>query len=76
LAPDTPTIVVAAATRPEQLVITGTLVDIAERMGQAAPDGPVLVMIGRALGDAARDAAAGDDEEPDGESQNGRKHAS
>jgi uroporphyrin-III C-methyltransferase/precorrin-2 dehydrogenase/sirohydrochlorin ferrochelatase len=53
LAPDTPTIAVAAATRPEQEVITGTIADIADRLQKAAPAGPLLVMIGRALADAA-----------------------
>jgi uroporphyrin-III C-methyltransferase / precorrin-2 dehydrogenase / sirohydrochlorin ferrochelatase len=46
---DTVAIAVIAATRPEQTVITGTVADIAERLDAAAPDGPVLVMIGRAL---------------------------
>jgi uroporphyrin-III C-methyltransferase/precorrin-2 dehydrogenase/sirohydrochlorin ferrochelatase len=46
---DTVAIAVIAATRPEQTVITGTVADIAERLEAAAPDGPVLVMIGRAL---------------------------
>jgi uroporphyrin-III C-methyltransferase/precorrin-2 dehydrogenase/sirohydrochlorin ferrochelatase len=53
LAPDTPTIAVACATRPEQEVIAGTIADIADRLQKAAPAGPLLVMIGRALADAA-----------------------
>jgi uroporphyrin-III C-methyltransferase/precorrin-2 dehydrogenase/sirohydrochlorin ferrochelatase len=53
LAPDTPTIAVASATRPEQKVITGTIADIADRLQEAAPAGPLLVMIGHALADAA-----------------------
>jgi uroporphyrin-III C-methyltransferase/precorrin-2 dehydrogenase/sirohydrochlorin ferrochelatase len=53
LAPDTPTIAVASATRPEQTVIAGTIADIADRLQAAAPSGPLLVMIGRALADAA-----------------------
>jgi uroporphyrin-III C-methyltransferase/precorrin-2 dehydrogenase/sirohydrochlorin ferrochelatase len=53
LAPDTPTVAVAAATRPEQEVVAGTIADIADRLQQAAPTGPLLVMIGRALADAA-----------------------
>ncbi len=57
LAPDTPTIAVAAATRPEQQVVAGTIADIADRLQQAAPTGPLLVMIGRALADAATAAA-------------------
>jgi uroporphyrin-III C-methyltransferase / precorrin-2 dehydrogenase / sirohydrochlorin ferrochelatase len=53
LAPDTPTVAVAAATRPEQKVVAGTIADIADRLAAAAPEGPLLVMIGRALADAA-----------------------
>jgi uroporphyrin-III C-methyltransferase/precorrin-2 dehydrogenase/sirohydrochlorin ferrochelatase len=49
LAPDTPAIAVADATRPEQKVIAATIADIAARLDEAAPQGPVLVMIGRAL---------------------------
>jgi len=63
LAPDTPTIAVASATRPEQVIITGTIADIADRLQEAAPAGPLLVMIGRALADAACgevDAAGGE----------------
>ncbi len=63
LAPDTPTIAVAAATRPEQTIIAATICEIAERLAAAAPQGPVLVMIGRALGEEALcqvNAAEGD----------------
>jgi uroporphyrin-III C-methyltransferase/precorrin-2 dehydrogenase/sirohydrochlorin ferrochelatase len=49
LAPDTPAIAVAAATRPEQHVVHGTVADIADRLHDIPPKGPVLVMIGRAL---------------------------
>ena len=72
LAPDTPTIAVASATRPEQEVIAGTIADIAERVREAAPAGPLLVMIGRAL--AGADSAVVDiDENPPA---NGRMQAS
>jgi uroporphyrin-III C-methyltransferase/precorrin-2 dehydrogenase/sirohydrochlorin ferrochelatase len=57
LSADTPAIAVIAATRPEQTVITSTMVDIAERLDIAAPAGPVLVMIGRALGADAQAVA-------------------
>ena len=53
---DTPAMAVIAATRPEQTVISGTIADIAERLNNA-PQGPVLVMIGRALAELT-DAAA------------------
>jgi uroporphyrin-III C-methyltransferase/precorrin-2 dehydrogenase/sirohydrochlorin ferrochelatase len=47
---DTPAIAVIAATRPEQTVITSTIADLAGRLNDA-PEGPVLVMIGRAMAD-------------------------
>jgi uroporphyrin-III C-methyltransferase/precorrin-2 dehydrogenase/sirohydrochlorin ferrochelatase len=53
LAADTPAVGVADATRPQQQVVTGTVADIAARLAEAAPDAPVLVMIGRALGAVA-----------------------
>jgi hypothetical protein len=37
-------------------VVTGTIADIADRLQQAAPAGPLLVMIGHALADAVADA--------------------
>ena len=55
LAKDTPAIAVIAATRPEQEIIAGTISDIAARLDAAAPGRPVLVMIGRALAQAAKD---------------------
>lgn len=55
LAGDTPAIAVVAATQPEQEVIAGTIADIAARLAAAAPERPVLVMIGRALARAAQD---------------------
>ena len=58
LPPDTPAIAVADATRPEQTVIAATIADIAGRLDEAAPQGPVLVMIGRALAEHIEDAAA------------------
>jgi uroporphyrin-III C-methyltransferase / precorrin-2 dehydrogenase / sirohydrochlorin ferrochelatase len=61
LAPDTPAIAVASATRPEELVVPATVATIAARLAEAAPDGPVLVMIGRALAPALQ-AAGGQDE--------------
>lgn len=64
LAGDTPTVAVAAATRPDQKVIAGTIADIADRLAAAAPSGPLLVMIGRALADAALAADADAAEKP------------
>jgi uroporphyrin-III C-methyltransferase/precorrin-2 dehydrogenase/sirohydrochlorin ferrochelatase len=51
---DTPAIAVVAATRPEQEVIAGTIANIASKVDEAAPGHPVLVMIGRALAQAAQ----------------------
>jgi uroporphyrin-III C-methyltransferase/precorrin-2 dehydrogenase/sirohydrochlorin ferrochelatase len=51
---DTPAVAVVAATRPEQEVIAGTIADIAAKLDEAAPGHPVLVMIGRALTQAAQ----------------------
>ena len=51
---DTPAIAVVAATRLEQEVIAATISDIASRLDAAAPEHPVLVMIGRALAQAAK----------------------
>src|SRR5215469_12931237 len=64
LAADTPTVAVASATRPEQKVISGTIADVADRLEAAAPAGPLLVMIGRALADAVSTADAEPTAEP------------
>jgi uroporphyrin-III C-methyltransferase/precorrin-2 dehydrogenase/sirohydrochlorin ferrochelatase len=53
IAPDTPAVAVAAATQPQQQVITGTIADIASRLDAAAPEHPVLIMLGRALAEIA-----------------------
>ncbi len=61
VAPDTPAVAVVAATRPEQEVITATISDIAARVSMTAAQGPVLVLIGRALAQESaneRDVAA------------------
>jgi uroporphyrin-III C-methyltransferase / precorrin-2 dehydrogenase / sirohydrochlorin ferrochelatase len=49
IAPDTPAIAVASATRPDEEVISATIATIAARLADTAPAGPVLVMIGQAL---------------------------
>jgi len=64
LAPDTPAFAVANATQPQQQVIAGTTADIAVRLDEAAPEGPVLVMIGRALAEAAQPSAVDGAEAP------------
>lgn len=49
LDPDMPAIAVANATRSDELAIYGTVRSIADKLDQAAPAGPVLVLIGEAL---------------------------
>ena len=49
LDPATPAVAMANVTRPDEAIVVGTLADIATRVGEAASDGPVLVLIGRAL---------------------------
>jgi uroporphyrin-III C-methyltransferase/precorrin-2 dehydrogenase/sirohydrochlorin ferrochelatase len=60
LSPDTPTLAVASATRPDQEIVAGTIGDIAERLRDAAPSGPLLVMIGHALAEADLAALQGE----------------
>ena len=45
-APSTPAAYVAAATTPEQRVISGTLADLAKRVASDRRSGPALVMVG------------------------------
>jgi uroporphyrin-III C-methyltransferase / precorrin-2 dehydrogenase / sirohydrochlorin ferrochelatase len=56
IAPDTPAIAVASATRPDEQVISATIATLAAKLADAAPTGPVLVMIGHALGVAQLNA--------------------
>ncbi|SRR5579883_247184 len=74
LSPATPTIAVAAATRPDEQVIIGTLADIADRLHEANPAGPLLVMIGRALAQAAEATAEAEHHEQHDDAE--RKQAS
>ncbi len=53
LAPSTPAVAVANATRPDEKIVAGTIADIADRIEAGAPEGPVLVMIGRVLAEVA-----------------------
>jgi uroporphyrin-III C-methyltransferase/precorrin-2 dehydrogenase/sirohydrochlorin ferrochelatase len=61
LDPHTPALAIARATRPDQLVVTATIANLPERVAQTNLAGPVLVMIGRALGEktAAREPMRG-----------------
>jgi len=58
LDPATPVVAVANATRADERVVAGTIADIAERVEAAAPEGPVLVMIGKVLAEVAEANAA------------------
>ena len=49
LDPNTPTVAVANATRPDEAVFISTVGAIAADLEEAHPEGPVLVMIGEAL---------------------------
>src|SRR4051812_42056365 len=49
LDPATPAVAIANATRMDETVVAGTIGDIAEGVEANAPEGPLLVMIGRVL---------------------------
>ncbi len=51
LDPQTPAIAIARATRPDQVVISGPIGTLPERLVEAALPGPLLVMLGRILGE-------------------------
>ena len=50
LDPQTPALAIARATRPDQIVVAGTVADLPARLAAAKLPGPVLVMIGRGIG--------------------------
>jgi siroheme synthase len=54
---DTPVTVVENASRPEQRVIATTLMDAPGAIAAAAPDGPVMILLGLAPRAAAIAAA-------------------
>ena len=53
LDPKTPALAIARATRPDQAVVSGPIGELPERLAQAALPGPVLVMLGRIIGEHA-----------------------
>ena len=61
LDPRTPAVAIARATRPDQSVVAAPVAMLSQRLDEAALSGPVLVMIGRSLGEqaAAREGSAG-----------------
>jgi len=52
LTPATPAVAIANATRPDEKIVAGTIADIADRLEAEAPDGPLLVMVGKVLAEA------------------------
>ncbi len=57
-APDTPVTAVESASRPGQRVIAARLIDLPDRLSEAAPDGPVLLLLGIAPRQALATASA------------------
>jgi uroporphyrin-III C-methyltransferase/precorrin-2 dehydrogenase/sirohydrochlorin ferrochelatase len=60
LDPETPSLAISRATRPDQAVVTAPIGELAERLAQAGLPGPVLVMIGRALKSRSETSQAAD----------------
>ena len=50
--PATPAIAIFGATRPDEARVSGTVADLPERLGELPSKGPVLVIIGHAMGAA------------------------
>jgi uroporphyrin-III C-methyltransferase/precorrin-2 dehydrogenase/sirohydrochlorin ferrochelatase len=61
LSPDTPAVAVAAATRPGETIVAGTIADIGEKLGAISLPGPVLVFIGWVFKDVSIKHAATDE---------------
>ncbi|HEX4408207.1 MAG TPA: siroheme synthase CysG [Xanthobacteraceae bacterium] len=57
LDPATPAVAVERATRADERVITASIADLPVRLAEAAPTGPVVVLIGRVFGDLVQTAA-------------------
>lgn len=55
LDPATPAIAISRATRPDEKVTVGTIADLARCLAHHPPNGPVLVLIGKALADYERE---------------------
>jgi uroporphyrin-III C-methyltransferase/precorrin-2 dehydrogenase/sirohydrochlorin ferrochelatase len=53
LDPLTPALAIGRATRPDQAVVSGPIGELPDRLAQAALPGPLLVMLGRVLGEQA-----------------------
>ena len=50
LDPGTPALAISRATRPDQMVVTAPIGELPDRLGQMSLPGPLLVMIGKAIG--------------------------
>jgi uroporphyrin-III C-methyltransferase/precorrin-2 dehydrogenase/sirohydrochlorin ferrochelatase len=61
LSPDTPAVAVANATRPEEVVVAGTVANISTKLGAISLPGPVLVFIGWVFKDVGIKHAATDE---------------
>jgi uroporphyrin-III C-methyltransferase / precorrin-2 dehydrogenase / sirohydrochlorin ferrochelatase len=59
----TPAVAIANATRADETIVTGAIADIADRVDSRAPDGPVLVLIGKVLAEVVEAKAGAQDEE-------------
>lgn len=55
--PATPAIAIFGATRPDEARVSGSVADLPERLGELPSKGPVLVIIGHAMGAAVSAAA-------------------
>ncbi len=58
LDPATPALAIARATQPDQAVVSAPIGDLPERLAQAALPGPLLVMLGRIIGERTGEPAA------------------
>jgi uroporphyrin-III C-methyltransferase/precorrin-2 dehydrogenase/sirohydrochlorin ferrochelatase len=53
LDPQTPAVAVLAATRPDEVRVAATIATLPDMLGQLPAKGPVLVLVGHALGAVA-----------------------
>jgi uroporphyrin-III C-methyltransferase / precorrin-2 dehydrogenase / sirohydrochlorin ferrochelatase len=51
LDPSTPALAISRATRPDQMVVTAPIGELPDRLAQMSLPGPLLVMIGKAIGE-------------------------
>jgi uroporphyrin-III C-methyltransferase/precorrin-2 dehydrogenase/sirohydrochlorin ferrochelatase len=58
LAAETPAVAIAGATRPDEKILWATIATLPERLASEPMEGPLLVLIGRALEARNRVAAA------------------